>query len=603
MVATVPAIGCLDDNVATEFVSGALSAAHVARVESHLASCAECRSLVAALATTGSQDSDLHTQPRSIGKAATLPPPTTGTSLAVGDRVGRYLILGAIGAGGMGVVFSAYDPQLDRKVAIKLLRSGGRIGDVEAKARLRREAQAIAQLNHPNVVGVYDVGTTKAGDVYVAMEFVDGDTLTEWLPRWNRSARDIIEIFIQAGRGLSAAHEVGLLHRDFKPDNVLVGTDGRPRVSDFGLARSLITPEDQVSPSTPRLATVSTPLTATGTVLGTPRYMAPEQLGGAVIDARSDQFSFCVALYESLFGHHPLAGETALSMVERGDRAMPPAEGHKVGKSVVRAILRGLEREPSKRFPSMGALLAELGRPQLSRSSTWIAVGIASVVVVGVVAVLMVTGSSAASATGRTAPEEEAWRQVEALDRRLSEALQDRQRLREQLVSVIAARDDLQEDVARLQDLSVQLEEKDEEIQLLNEEVRELQKKVTESRRGRRRRDSTRSDEDLRSAASIIEGDLRGCFSEWRERNPTGSIRFIVELTITSSGKAEAASNSAVGDSSLPLCVRGAFLRAHYPRGAIQRVAFEVRSGVGSNVALRVAEVRARKPTELIELD
>ncbi|MEZ4362623.1 MAG: protein kinase [Kofleriaceae bacterium] len=592
--------GCLDDNIATEFVSGALTGAQSARVEGHLASCADCRSLVAALATTSNRDSDIHTQPRPIGQAVTLPAPPP-RSLAVGERVGRYLILGAVGAGGMGVVFSAYDQQLDRKVAIKLLRSGGPIGASEARARLRREAQAIAQLNHPNVVGVYDVGSTEGGDVYVAMEFVDGDTLTSWLPRWNRSWRDIVDIFVQAGRGLAAAHEQGLLHRDFKPDNVLVGADGRPRVSDFGLARSLLTPEETTE-ALPRISAIPASLTATGTVLGTPRYMPPEQLTGAVIDARSDQFAFCVALYESLFGRHPLPGETAVAMVEQGARAEPPREGHKVSAGVVRAVMRGLEREPSRRFPSMPALLAELSGPQRSRSTTWGVAGALVVLAAVVVGVLLATRPSAEGRAREASPDPTMLSRVEELDLRLREALEDRQRLREQLVATLASRDSLQEDIELLQDsLSTQLEEKDQEIQLLNEEVRELQKKVT---RGRRRSSSTpRTSDDLRAATSVIRGDLRGCFSEWRERNPTGRIRFTVELTITTAGTAEALSTSSVADLSLPLCVRGALLRAHYPRGATQRVAFEVRSAEGSNVDLRVVDARPTPPTELIELD
>jgi eukaryotic-like serine/threonine-protein kinase len=598
----VAAIRCLDDNLATELVSGALSRAQVAKVEAHLATCADCRSLVAALATTSNRDSDIHTQPRPIGQAATLPA-QPHRALVVGDRVGRYLILGAIGAGGMGVVFSAYDPQLDRKVAIKLLRSGSPIGATEARARLRREAQAIAQLNHPNVVGVYDVGTTEAGDVYVAMEFVDGDTLTAWLPRWNRSWRDIVDIFVQAGRGLAAAHEVGLLHRDFKPDNVLVGTDGRPRVGDFGLARSLITPEEHAV-SAPRQTPVSSALTATGTVLGTPRYMPPEQLGGGAIDARSDQFAFCVALYEALFGCHPLRGETAVAMCEHGVRAEPPMEGHKVSAGVIRAVMRGLEREPAKRFPSMSALLSELTPPTLTRSPRWIAAVLAGVLLIAVTVVLRVTGSNAASSETASPPNPELIKRVELLDERLRDALVDRQRLREQLVAAIETRDSLQEDLGTLQEaLSAQLAEKDEEIELLNDEVRALQKKVTGVPRPRKGKLGSRSVDDLHAATSIIQGDLQGCFGEWRERNPTGRIRFVVEVTITSAGRAESASTSNVGDSSLPLCVRGALLRAHFPRGPTQRVAFEVRSAEGSKLAIHVVDARPKAPTELIELD
>src|SRR5262245_38853464 len=240
--------------------------------------------------------------------------------LSVGDRVGRYLVLSSLGAGGMGVVFAAYDPQLDRKIALKLLRSGLAGSSKDARTRLQREAQAIAQLSHPNVVSVYDVGTTTDGDLYIAMEFVEGDTLTTWLKKYPRTWREIIDVFLQAARGLFAAHSVGLLHRDFKPDNVLVGGDGRVRVTDFGLARSVITPEEAVRPGSSGPSALNAELTATGTVLGTPRYMAPEQLTGPDIDARADQFSFCVALYEALWGVHPLPGATSVSMLEKHEK-------------------------------------------------------------------------------------------------------------------------------------------------------------------------------------------------------------------------------------------------------------------------------------------
>ena len=236
-------VECLDDNLASEFVSGSMPVSAQTKVEGHLAGCRDCRALVAALAGTG-DDSDVATHPRQAEKltesqAGKLP------ALSIGDRVGRYLVLSTLGAGGMGIVFAAYDPQLDRKIALKVLRTNLGPSTADARKRLKREAQAIARLNHPNVVGVYDVGTTQNGDdVYIAMEFVEGDTLTTWLKRYPRSWREILEVFHQAGRGLMAAHSVGLLHRDFKPDNVLVGGDGRVRVTDFGLARSLFGIDD-----------------------------------------------------------------------------------------------------------------------------------------------------------------------------------------------------------------------------------------------------------------------------------------------------------------------------------------------------------------------
>src|SRR3954471_19038599 len=238
-------VECLDDNAASEFVSGTLATSAIHAVESHLASCRDCRALVAALAGDEADSNAATRQHEKIEDSQVAKRPV----LSVGDRVGRYLVLSSIGAGGMGVVFAAYDPQLDRKVALKLLRANLRGPSAkEARTRLKREAQAIAQLNHPNVVGVYDVGTTDDGDVYIAMEFVEGDTLTSWLRKWPRTWREILEVFHQAARGLMAAHSVGLLHRDFKPDNVLVGGEGRVRVSDFGLARSVLGPDEVARP-------------------------------------------------------------------------------------------------------------------------------------------------------------------------------------------------------------------------------------------------------------------------------------------------------------------------------------------------------------------
>ncbi|HEX8107834.1 MAG TPA: protein kinase, partial [Kofleriaceae bacterium] len=281
----------LDDNAASEFVSGTLSPSALSKIEGHLASCRECRALVAALAADPVADSAAVTFQRlmslsSVSSVGELPrrPPSSG------DRVGRYLVLSALGAGGMGVVFAAWDPQLGRKIALKLLRSSVASSSKDARTRLRREAQAIAQLSHPNVVSIYDVGTTDDGALYIAMEFVEGDTLTSWLKSYPRTWREIVDVFRQAARGLLAAHSVGLLHRDFKPDNVLVGGDGRVRVTDFGLARSVLVP-DEAAQAKPVMSALDVALTATGTVLGTPRYMPPEQLTGPDLDARSDQFS------------------------------------------------------------------------------------------------------------------------------------------------------------------------------------------------------------------------------------------------------------------------------------------------------------------------
>src|SRR5262245_11593586 len=260
----------LDDNAASEFVSGAMPPSVVSIIGVHLATRRKCRTQVAALAADVADDSDIETKKRGKESPSQVAQRPTRT-LTIGDRVGRYLVLSTLGAGGMGVVFAAYDPHLDRKVALKLLRAGITYNTKDARTRLRREAQAIAQLSHPNVVGVYDVGNTDEGDLYIAMEFVEGDTLTSWLKKYPRTWREIVDVFVQAARGLLAPHPSGLLHRDFKPDNVLVGGDGRVRVTDFGLARSVITPEEAVRssarpPSHPGgPSALNVELTATGT--------------------------------------------------------------------------------------------------------------------------------------------------------------------------------------------------------------------------------------------------------------------------------------------------------------------------------------------------
>jgi len=225
-----------------------------------------------------------------------------------GASIGRYLVLDHVGSGGMGDVFAAYDPELDRKIALKLLRAEGEARGERGRGRLLREAKAIAKLSHPNVVVVYDAGTYD-DRVFVAMEFVEGQTLAAWLAERPRAAREILTVFEAAARGLSAAHAAGLVHRDFKPQNVMVGAGGKVRVMDFGLARP-IAAEEAPRDGAPVAAKVApldsgAPLTLTGELLGTPLYMAPEQFQGLRTDARTDQFSFCVALYQALYGAHP----------------------------------------------------------------------------------------------------------------------------------------------------------------------------------------------------------------------------------------------------------------------------------------------------------
>jgi serine/threonine protein kinase/tetratricopeptide (TPR) repeat protein len=359
-------------------------------------------------------------------KTGSIAPP----SLERGSSIGRYVVLALVGRGAMGEVYAAYDPELDRKVAVKLLRTQVGADDLtaaEAKTRLLREGQAIARLSHPNVIVVHDVGSF--GDrVFVAMEFVDGHTVGYWLLAAKRSWKEVLRVFMAAGRGLAAAHASQVVHRDFKVENVMVGRDGQVRVMDFGLARRVAAPlaeaDSTVAPlsrsgTTPagmlsaaevlsaaedegvmvtRILTptagvrvpqpsisdspvgtptrvrrlsgametvhtsLSTELTQTGAIIGTPAYMAPEQFSGKPADERSDQFSFCVALYEGLHGERPFAGKTVAELsrnVLHGRmRAAPDATG--VPGWLRRVVLRGLRTNPAERWPSMEALLDAL---------------------------------------------------------------------------------------------------------------------------------------------------------------------------------------------------------------------------------------------------
>ena len=296
-------------------------------------------------------------------------PTADSTVLSRGANVGRYVVLRALGSGGMGNVYAAYDPELRREVALKVLRGGLRTSG-DASRRLLREARAIARLTHPNVVTVYDAGTDH-GVLFIAMELVTGLTLSRWL-REPRSRIDILRVFRAAGKGLAAAHKAGLVHRDFKPGNVMLGEDGRVRVLDFGLVsdRSLDA-EERDGAAAPK---------ETGAV-GTPAYMAPEQRRGARADARADQFSFCTSLYEALLGELP---DTARLRESAGEP--PEGRGRGVLPAWLRRVLdRGLAEDPGARFPSMDDLLAALDRDPVKRRRRWLAVAAAAVAAVGAV--------------------------------------------------------------------------------------------------------------------------------------------------------------------------------------------------------------------------
>lgn len=313
------------------------------------------------------------------------PPPPLGEEAffamaAPGQVVGRYVVLNVLGRGGMGVVLAAYDPELDRKVAIKLVRPD--VTSQSSSDRMIREARSMARVSHPNVVSVYDAG--REGDaVYIAMEFVEGRTLTEHIASLS-GWRAVLDVMTAAGRGLVAAHERELVHRDFKPDNVMVAEDGRVLVMDFGLVqdgRDQVTAEDGANSrrmldarSSSKLGDTDVGLTRAGAMMGTPSYMPPEQFLGADIDARADQFSYCVTLYEALYGERPFEGkgvwELAEAVTEGHRRELP--SGRSVPRWLQTILNRGLQTNQLDRFPSMGALLAEVERGRRRRRTRMI---------------------------------------------------------------------------------------------------------------------------------------------------------------------------------------------------------------------------------------
>ncbi|HVG62389.1 MAG TPA: tetratricopeptide repeat protein [Hyalangium sp.] len=420
----------LDTAEITRFLRGQLSPERASTVERHLATCRQCAEQLSAESegvtevppgaetsyATGAafvmQGSPPASGPSSSPSSsspshssASSPEPVTPGWVKErrmperGEQVGRYLILEKVGQGGMGIVYAAWDPDLGRRVAIKLLRTDKQHaeGRTIGQARLLREAQAMARVSHPQVIPVFDVGTLGDG-VFVAMEFVDGTTLKKWVKEKERPWQEMLDTFLAAGRGLAGAHTAGLVHRDFKPDNVLIGKDGRVRVTDFGLARMAddgpepprpALPEGALENAAPELVQV----TLEGLAVGTLMYMSPEQRRGEAPDARADQFSFCVALYWALFGVWPFdrqrgskgdpdysppsshKGTSRPSQRTGGERTVDPATGAfappsevKVPAFITQAIMRGLAPDPKDRFPTMDALLSRLEyRPRTRR--------------------------------------------------------------------------------------------------------------------------------------------------------------------------------------------------------------------------------------------
>jgi eukaryotic-like serine/threonine-protein kinase len=342
--------------------------------------------------------------PHTVSSAPATGPLVEPVRLGRGAVLGRYVIEELIGAGGMGVVYRARDPDLGRAVAIKQL---GRVrSDWQWRARLLREAQAMARLAHPSVVTVYDVGLAHDG-LFVAMEYVEGVTLRRWLAE-PRTRHEIIAAFAGAGRGLHAAHIAGLVHRDFKPDNVLMASDGRARVTDFGLARWETADALDDAASAPGDGAAAHGLTVADAVMGTPGYMAPEQYAGATVDARTDQFAFTCALYEALHGVRPFVGDPD-AIREAVLAGRPLAHPRDLPAWLRRILDRGLDTDRERRFSSMAELVAALeADPAARRRRRVFAIGVAAIVVaaVGGYAAMVARDRDQRLAACREAPDE-----------------------------------------------------------------------------------------------------------------------------------------------------------------------------------------------------
>ncbi|MEM6989959.1 MAG: serine/threonine-protein kinase [Myxococcota bacterium] len=312
------------------------------------------------------------------------------------EGVDRYRITATLGAGGMGVVLAGYDPELDRRVAIKLLRSERQ--DSRAQARMLREAQSMARLSHPNVVQIYDVGVSE-DRVFMAMEYVAGCTLRQWLEQ-PRTSKEVLAVFVAAGRGLAAAHAAGLVHRDFKPDNVLIADDGRVRVADFGIASAEDGVTDEMRPEG-FAAPVSAALTSTGAVVGTPRYMAPEQHSGMTVGPAADQFSFCVALHEALFAKLPFEGRSLAEISNNvlSDRYQPPVDFGRAPRWLAEVVRRGLRLDPTERYADIEALLEALQSDPADRRRRRLQWSVAALTLGG-----SVVGTSWAASVGAEEP-------------------------------------------------------------------------------------------------------------------------------------------------------------------------------------------------------
>jgi eukaryotic-like serine/threonine-protein kinase len=379
---------CPDPETLARFADGKESEPAAAELRAHVDGCAACREVLTALAL-GSR------APGAGGGTRAFPE---------GVLMGRYEVLERLGSGGMGVVVAAWDKQLGRKVALKVVRPELEAGPAaeQSRARMVREAQLMAQVNHPAVVTVYDVGNFETG-FFISMELIPGQTLRGWLKSGQRSWRETVRLFLRAGQGLIAAHAAGLVHRDFKPDNVLVDPDGGVHVTDFGLAWSAQAQPLPVPGTALVSPSVSSGLSRQTAVLGTPAYMAPEQLRGQTVDARADQFSFCVALWEAVFGARPFQANHTSELLAAIEKGPSPIRGR--WGWLEAALRRGLAVSPEDRFQSLAELTATLEKG-LARPRQYLFLGGAAVVLAVVARLTLgpsLFGSACEESAGRVA--------------------------------------------------------------------------------------------------------------------------------------------------------------------------------------------------------
>ncbi len=384
---------CPDENEVLDYVLDRVDPTRLSQWRGHLDTCEDCVASAARAVRANQASGD--TMPAwetsaVTGGSVAWSRRTSSMVLAVGTQVGPYAIERMIGSGGMGVVYAARDPRLDRTIALKVIRPELATARAAVLERLQRESRALAKMSHPNVVTVFELGNHE-DEIYVAMEYVAGTTLHAWSRETKRTPRAVLAMFGQAGRGLAAVHAAGLVHRDFKPENVLIGRDGSVKVTDFGLACALAAPvEEQRAPLA--LGSSEVRLTATGAAVGTPAYMAPEQFCGGVVDARADQFAFCVALYEALHGRRPFSGGSAgelrkAVLTERAAAVTAPG----LPRRVQRAIARGLSTNADDRFATMTELLTALS--QRRRFTTVALVGGGAAVAAAVATMFLVRPS------------------------------------------------------------------------------------------------------------------------------------------------------------------------------------------------------------------